>query len=89
MICRTMTIINRLGMHARAAAMMVRTTSNFKAEVLVEKNGRQIDGKSIMDLMTLAAAQGTEIKVVTDGEDEAELMRVLEELVNNRFGEEE
>lgn len=89
MLTKSMTITNRLGMHARAAATFVKAASNFKAEVYVEKNGRKADGKSIMDLMTLAAAQGTQIQVMAHGEDEAEALRVVEELVSNRFGEEE
>lgn len=89
MLTKTMTITNRLGMHARAAATFVKTASNFKAEVYVEKNGRKADGKSIMDLMTLAAAQGTQILVTAHGEDEAEALLVVENLVSSRFGEEE
>lgn len=89
MLSKALTISNRLGMHARAAAVFVRTVAGFKSEVYVEKNGRKVDGKSIMDLMTLAAAQGTIINVMTHGEDEAEALRVVEELVGNRFGEEE
>ncbi|MDH4101026.1 MAG: HPr family phosphocarrier protein [Nitrospirota bacterium] len=86
---KSLTISNRLGMHARAAAVFVRAVAGFKSEVYVEKNGRKVDGKSIMDLMTLAATQGTVINVMTHGEDEDEALRVVAELVDNRFGEEE
>ena len=89
MLSKTMIISNRLGIHARAAATFVKVASNFKSDVYVEKNGRKVDGKSIMDLLTLAAVQGATINVMAHGEDEVEALRVVEELVGNRFGEEE
>ena len=88
-ISRKLKIINKLGMHARAAAQFVQLASSCRAHVEIEKDGRRVNGKSIMGVMMLAAAQGSEITLYTDGEDETECMQKLEELINNRFNEEE
>lgn len=87
MMTKTLTILNKLGIHARPAAQFVRVASRFQADVTVEKDEESVDGKSIMGLMMLAVGCGAEIKVTVDGSDEAETMAALEELVKSKFGE--
>lgn len=82
------TIVNRLGLHARAAAQLVQCASRFQAEVFVEKEGEKVNGKSIMGILMLAAPQGSPVSVYTEGEDEVEAMQALAELINDGFGEE-
>jgi phosphocarrier protein len=86
---REFTIINKLGLHARAAAKLVSLTSRFKAEVTISKAGQTINGKSIMGVMMLAASKGTQLSFDALGEDAEALLDAIEELVNNRFGEDE
>ena len=86
---RELLIKNRLGLHARAAAMLVRLTNSFQAEVFIEKDGQRVNGKSIMGVMMLAAAKGTTIRVEVSGPDALGLLGELEQLVDNRFGESE
>ena len=88
-ISKNIEIINKLGMHARAAAQFVQLASNFTSHIEIEKDGRRVNGKSIMGVMMLAAGKGSEITLYIDGEDEEEGMSKLEELINNRFNEEE
>ena len=80
-------IVNRLGMHARPAAMFVRTASRFQCEVWVEKEGEQINGKSIMGLMMLAAGQGSKLMIRCDGPDADSALAELEQLIANKFSE--
>ncbi|MDX1610229.1 MAG: HPr family phosphocarrier protein [Halofilum sp. (in: g-proteobacteria)] len=80
-------IINRLGLHARAAAKFVSLASTFASDIQLERDGRQVNGKSIMGVMMLAASQGTELSLIIDGEDEDEAARQLTDLVNDYFGE--
>ena len=87
MIRREVTIVNRLGLHARAAARFVHTASRFRSQVTASRNGRTMDGKSILGILLLAAPQGTEIELAVDGPDEAEAMAALEALVADGFGE--
>ncbi len=82
-------IINRLGLHARAAAKFMQTAAAYTSEINVEKQAKSVNGKSIMGLMMLAASQGSELTVTTKGEDEEAALKALTELVNNRFGETE
>jgi phosphocarrier protein HPr len=82
-----MKITNRLGLHARAAAKFVQTASGFASEVSVLKDGKEVNGKSIMGVMMLAASQGAEIEVRTLGEDADEALASLESLIADRFGE--
>lgn len=82
-------IVNRLGLHARAAARFVTTASRYAAAVTVEKDGREVNGKSIMGVMMLAAGRGSHIVVRADGPDEGEAVAALGELVADRFGEDE
>ncbi len=89
MVRRKLTIVNRLGLHARAAARLVGLTSRFAANIEIERDGKKVNGKSIMGVMMLAAAQGSEITVTADGADEAEAMEEITILVRERFGETE
>ncbi|MCQ2371410.1 MAG: HPr family phosphocarrier protein [Akkermansia sp.] len=88
MITKQLTILNKLGIHARPAAQFVRTASRFEAAVTVEKDGEAVDGKSIMGLMMLAVGWGAVINVNVEGADESEAMKALEDLINSKFGEE-
>ena len=85
---RTVTIVNRLGLHARAAAKLVTLAAKHRSEVRVRKDGREVSGKSIMGVMMLAAAQGSHITLVAQGPDAAEALEALAALVANRFDEE-
>ncbi len=89
MITQPVTIINRLGMHARAAAKFATTASKYPCAIYVESGGRRVNGKSIMGLMMLAATRGTEITLSAEGDDEAAAITALISLVNHRFGEAE
>ena len=80
-------ISNRLGLHARAAAKFVQMASRFASEVSVKKDGNAVNGKSVMGVMMLAAAQGAAIEIRTEGEDADEALASLESLVTSRFGE--
>ncbi len=82
-------VINRLGLHARAAAKFMQTAASFTCEVWVEKQAKRVNGKSIMGLMMLAASQGSELMITTTGEDEVAALQALITLINNRFGEPE
>lgn len=81
-------IRNKLGLHARTAALFVQLSSKFHSDVFVEKDGLKVNGKSIMGLMMLAASEGTSIKIITSGEDFQEAADQLKGLVENKFGEE-
>lgn len=82
-------IINKLGLHARAAAKLVQLASRFAADVTLKHNGREVSGKSIMGVMMLAAGKGSMIEVSTAGEDAETAMQEIEALIQNRFGENE
>lgn len=82
-------IVNKLGMHARAAAKFVNLASSFASEIELEKGARKVNGKSIMGVMMLAAGMGSTVRLSAQGEDEAEAVRQLEELIKRRFGEDE
>lgn len=82
-------IINKLGLHARAAAKLVSTTSTFSSHVDIEKQGHRINGKSIMGVMMLAAGKGSKIILHIDGEDAENCVQALITLINNRFDEAE
>ena len=87
MIRRSITIINKLGLHARAAAKLVATASAFECSVQISRKGRQVDAKSIMPVMMLAASQGMEVELIADGQDEAEALDALAALIDDYFGE--
>ncbi|PYF82992.1 MULTISPECIES: HPr family phosphocarrier protein [Marinomonas] len=89
MLEESIVIINKLGLHARAAGKLIETTTRFSCDITIEKDGRNVDGKSIMAMMMLAAGKGTEIKIKANGEDEQEAINAIVELINNRFGEDE
>ena len=89
MLETTVTIVNKLGLHARAAAKLVSLTSGFESEVLAEKDGRRVNAKSIMGVMMLAAAKGSRINLSINGPDEAQAENAIVDLINNRFGEPE
>ncbi|MBT1075529.1 HPr family phosphocarrier protein [Geobacter grbiciae] len=88
MLDQEFTIINKLGLHARASALFVKTASRFRSDIKIAREGIEVNGKSIMGIMMLAAAKGTLIRVKIEGEDEAEAMAALGELITNGFGEE-
>jgi len=87
-IRRDLVIRNRLGLHARAAARFVHEAGRFRAQVTAGRDGRVMDGKSILGILLLAASPGTVIEITTDGPDEAEAMAALAALVEGGFGEE-
>ena len=87
MIVREVEIVNRLGLHARASAKFVTCAGGFKSLVQVERDGRKVNGKSIMGVMMLAAAQGVRLTLHVEGEDEAAACAALEALIADRFGE--
>ena len=80
-------IVNRLGLHARAAAQLVQTANRFLSDVTIEKDGNEVNGKSIMGLLMLAAPQGSIITVTVSGADAEEAMQVIGTLINDGFGE--
>ena len=86
-VTREFTIINRLGLHARPSAQFVKLCSRFRCEVLVEKDGEQVNGKSIMGLMMLAAGMGSKLKVTCEGADGEKALSELEALINRKFDE--
>ncbi|MEW5925331.1 MAG: HPr family phosphocarrier protein [Candidatus Zixiibacteriota bacterium] len=87
MIQKSVKVINRLGMHARPSAMFVTHASRYKSEIFLEKAGVQVNGKSIMGVMTLAAEMGSELIITANGEDEKEAVKDLVELIASGFGE--
>lgn len=88
MVRRELRVLNRLGLHARAAARFVHLASSFKSRVRLRKNGTEIDGKSILGVLTLAAVEGTTLYLSCEGEDESQAADELAALVAARFGEE-
>lgn len=89
MLEKRVRISNKLGLHARAATKFANIAKHFASSVHLDLNGKRIDGKSIMSLMLLAASQGTELTLQTEGSDEQESMDALIELITNRFDEDE
>jgi phosphocarrier protein HPr len=85
----TVTIINKRGLHARAAARFAATASGFQCSIRARTNGNWVDGKSVMSLMLLAASQGTCLELCTEGDDELEAMEAICALIEARFEEEE
>ncbi len=86
---RTITLINKLGLHARAAAKFVQLASSFGCEINIKHRKREVSGKSIMGVMMLAAGMGTEIEIIANGADENRALDALENLMLDRFGENE
>nr|WP_316641288.1 HPr family phosphocarrier protein [uncultured Roseateles sp.] len=87
MIKNNLTIINKLGLHARASAKLTKLAGGFKAEIFMTRNGRRVNAKSIMGVMMLAAGMGTQVEIETEGEDEQAAMDALTALINDKFGE--
>lgn len=88
MIEREVEIVNKLGLHARAAAKLVHTAGGFQSRVMVGKDGEEVDAKSILGVLLLAAGQGTLVTIRCDGNDEEAAMKAVTGLIADRFGEE-
>jgi len=86
---KTVTIVNKLGLHARAAARFVTLASSFASEIKVARNGQEVNGKSIMGVMMLAAAKGVSLELIIEGGDEERALAELQQLILDRFGEPE
>lgn len=86
---KSITIINKLGLHARAAAKFVQTASEFSCDIQVKHGNREVNGKSIMGVMMLAAGKGSSIEIIAAGRDEEAALDKLEKLILDRFGENE
>ena len=86
-VVKEIVVQNKLGIHARPAAMIVRITNKFKSEVFVEKDEEQVNGKSIMGLMMLAAGKGSKVKFIATGEDAQQMLTELEQLFARKFDE--
>jgi len=89
MLTKQLTIINKLGLHARASAKFVARASRYSCQIDLSRDNKTVNGKSIMGVMMLAASKGTQIELRLEGEDEAEALTDLENLINDRFGEAE
>lgn len=87
-IWREFKILNQYGIHARPAALLVKTASRFDADVYIEKDGNRVSGKSIMGLMTLEACHGSKVKVLADGPDAEQMLDEIEALIESKFDEE-
>ena len=85
---QTFAVRNRLGLHARAAALLVKTANRFLSDIIIEKDGLEVNGKSIMGILMLAAAKGSKITLKVDGKDASQAMQTLGKLIENKFGEE-
>ncbi|MEA2694888.1 MAG: phosphocarrier protein HPr [Acidobacteriota bacterium] len=88
MIEREVEIVNRLGLHARAAAKLVHTAGGYRSRITLMKDGEEVDAKSILGILLMAAAQGSQLTIRCDGQDEEEAMRAVTGLIGNRFDEE-
>ena len=84
---RAVTIVNKLGLHARAAAKFVTTASRFKSDIRIRRDAREVSGKSIMGVMMLAAGIGAKLTLIAIGSDEGEALNALEQLIADKFGE--
>ncbi|AKM30957.1 phosphocarrier protein HPr [Pandoraea faecigallinarum] len=87
MLRQETTIVNKLGLHARASAKLTQLAAKFQSEVWLTRNGRRINAKSIMGVMMLAAGIGSKVEVETEGSDEAQAMQEILDLIANKFGE--
>ena len=88
LMTREFMVSNKLGIHARPAAMFVKMANRFKCNIFVEKDGEKVNGKSIMGLMMLAAGPGSKLKVYAEGHDASQALSELESLLDHKFGEE-
>ncbi len=87
-LSRTFTVSNKLGIHARPASLLAKTANQFSADVTISKDGTDVDAKSILGLLMLAAGFGSEVSFRAQGEDAAEALDALEKLISEKFGEE-
>ena len=87
MIRTTLSISNRLGLHARASAKLTKLAGGFRSDVFMSRNGRRVNAKSIMGVMMLAAGMGSEVELEIDGDDEQAAMAALQALIGDKFGE--
>ena len=87
MITKKLTILNKLGLHARAAAKVVSTANKFESTIIITKDGKNADARSIMKLLMLSASQGSSISIEVNGSDQNDAMRSIERLFNNKFDE--
>ena len=87
MLKQEIEIINKLGLHARASTKLTQTAIQFASEILIEKNGRRVNAKSIMGVMMLAAGKGSKVTIEANGADEADAMLAVKNLINDYFGE--
>jgi phosphocarrier protein HPr len=87
-VSKEVTILNRLGLHARPSAMFVKVCNRHKCDIWVERDGEQVNGKSIMGLMMLAAGQGSKLRITCEGSDAESAVHEIEELIQRRFDEE-
>ena len=88
MMERTFTVLNKMGLHARPAALFVQTTHRYQSQIRVDKDGQEVDGKSIMGILTLAAESGAKLKITAEGPDEGPLLDTLQGLFERKFDEE-
>ena len=88
MLQKEFLIINKLGLHARASALLVKTASRFSSDVKLAREGVEVNGKSIMGIMMLAAPKGTNVRLTIEGADEVEAMQCVGDIISNGFGEE-
>lgn len=86
-LVRVFTIANELGMHARPASLFVKTATRYKCDIIVEKDGTKVSGKSIIGLLTIEGSPGSKLKIIASGEDAEEALKALEMLFVNRFNE--
>jgi phosphocarrier protein len=89
MVQKEFIIQNKVGLHARPAAIFVQMATNFKSKITVEKDGKEVNAKSILGVLSFGAEQGAIITIAAEGEDEQEVLKTFEELIENKFGEEE
>ena len=87
MVKKTTTIINRLGLHARPAALVVKLANSFPCDIVLSKTGQQANAKNIMEVLMLAATQGTQLEISAQGEKEDDALTALLALINNKFNE--
>ena len=87
MLVLSIKIINKLGLHARASAKLTQVANQFESDIWIEKNDKTVNAKSIMGIMMLAASQGSDIKISTEGVDEKEALNSISALINDYFGE--
>ena len=87
MITKKLTILNKLGLHARAAAKVVSLANEFESTIIITKDGKNADARSIMKLLMLSASQGSRINIEVDGADQKDAMKSIEKLFNNKFDE--